>query len=130
MRCPLLPITNKKQHNAAKKMIVELTKKDGHLSKAEIGYGQILTQLIRAYEQQRVGIFFENVNGSEALEYLLDEHQMTQTRAATIAGISKQNLNDFLKGRRGLNREARARLAAHFKVNAQVFESAKELRSA
>jgi len=28
-RCPLLPITNKKEHSAAKKMIIELTMRDG-----------------------------------------------------------------------------------------------------
>lgn len=74
--------------------------------------------------------FFKNVSGEEALEYLLNEHQMKQTKAAEIAGISKQNLNDFLKGRRSLTKEARGRLAKHFKVNAEVFELAKELASA
>lgn len=129
-RCPLLPITNKKEHSAAKKMIIELTRRDGELSKTEIGYGKVLVQLIQTYERQLVGNFFENVSGGDVLEYLLSEHQMKQTEAADIANISKQNLNDFLKGRRGLTREARARLAEHFKVEAEVFELAKELKSA
>lgn len=81
-RCPLLPITNKKEHNAALKMVIELTKRDGVLSKAEIGYGKILAQLIQAYERQLVGNFFENVSGNDALEHLLSEHQMKQTEAA------------------------------------------------
>jgi antitoxin component HigA of HigAB toxin-antitoxin module len=128
--CPLLPITSKAAHSAAKKMIVELTKRDGNLSKAEIGYGKVLVQLIQAYERQLGGDFFKNVSGGEALEYLLNEHQLKQIEAAEIAGISKQNLNDFLKGRRTLTKEARLRLAKHFKVNSDVFELEKKLASA
>jgi antitoxin component HigA of HigAB toxin-antitoxin module len=126
-RCPLLPITNKKEHDAAKEMIVELTKRDGKLSLTEIGYGKVLVQLIQAYERHIVGDFFESLSGEEVLEYLLNEHQLKQTEAAEIAGISKQNLNDFLKGRRALTKEARVRLAAHFKVNPGVFELVKQL---
>lgn len=129
-RCPLLPITSKKQHSTAKKMIIELTKRDGVLSQAEVGYGKVLTKLIETYERQLVGTFFDNVSGNEVLEYLLNEHQMKQTEAAAIAGVSKQNLNDFLKGRRGLTRQALARLGRHFKVNTEVFEVEKELKSA
>jgi antitoxin component HigA of HigAB toxin-antitoxin module len=129
-RCPLLPITNKSQHRAAKEMIVELTARDGKLSKAEIGYGQVLAQLIQAYERQLVGDYFKNVSAEEALQHLLNEHQMKQTEAAEIAGISKQNLGDFLKGRRNLTKLARTRLATHFKVNAEVFEAAEERASA
>ena len=129
-RCPLLPISNKAEHAAAKKMIVELSMRDGDLSKAEIGYGKVLVQLIQVYERQLAGDFFKNVSGEEILAYLLNEHQLKQTEAAEIAGISKQNMNDFLKGRRGLTKDARMRLARHFKVNAEVFELLKERASA
>ncbi len=125
-RCPLLPITNKAEHRAAKEMIVTLTKRDGNLSKVEIGYGKVLVQLIQAYERQLLGDFLKNVSGEEALQYLLNEHQMKQTEAAEIAGISKQSLNDFLKGRRSLTKAARLRLGRHFKVNAEVFELVQE----
>jgi antitoxin component HigA of HigAB toxin-antitoxin module len=112
-------------------MIVKLTKRDGELSLSEVGYGKVLVQLIQAYERQQVSNFFSNVSGAEALEYLLAEHQMTQTEAADIAGISKQNLNDFLKGRgRGLTKQARIRIAKHFKVAPTVFELVDELTSA
>lgn len=129
-RHQLLPITNKAQLRAATEMIVELSTRDGKLSKGEIGYGKVLVQLIETYEKQLVGNLFKNVSPGEALEYLLDEHQMKQTEAAEIAGVSKQNLNDFLKGRRGLTREARIRLAQHFKVSAEVFELTRERASA
>ncbi len=127
--CPLLPITNKEEHAAAKKMIIELTKRDGELSKEEIGYSKVLVQLIQTYERQIVAHFFDNVGGADALEYLLNEHKMRQAEAARIAGISKQNLNDFLKGRRGLARAARIRLAAHFKVDEKVFELPEEFKN-
>ncbi len=129
-RFPLLPITSKADHAAAKQMILDLTKRDSELSPAEVGYGKVLVQLIQAYERAQIGDFFEDVNGNEALEYLIGEHHMKQTEAAEIAAVSKQNLNDFLKGRRGLTKEARVRLAKHFKVDARAFELVRELTSA
>lgn len=126
---PLLPITNKNEHKAAKDMILCLTARDGELSPVEVGYAKVLVQLIQSYESALVGNFFDGVTGSDVLEYLLNEHQMTQTDAADIAGVSKQNLNDFLKGRRGLPKDARLRLAKHFKLDAHVFELSRELTS-
>lgn len=128
-RFPLLPISNKDEHKAAKDMILALTCRDGELSPVEVGYAKVLVQLIQTYEAAQVGNFFDGVTGSDALEYLLNEHQMTQTEAADIAGVSRQNLHDFLKGRRGLPKDARLRLAKHFKLDAHVFELSKELTS-
>lgn len=128
-RLPLLPITNKKEHNAAKKMIVDLTRRDGELSPVEVGYAKVLVQLIQAYESRLISDFFEGVSGCEVLEYLLNEHAMTQTEAAEIAGVSKQNMNDYLKGRRGLPKKARIDLAKRFKVDAAVFDLTRELSS-
>jgi antitoxin component HigA of HigAB toxin-antitoxin module len=128
--CPLLPITNKKEHNAAKEMIIELGKRDVELSPMEIGYGKVLAQLIQAYEKLLVGDFFEGVSGNDALKYLLDEHQMKQTEAAHIGNVSKQNLNDFLNGRRKLSREASSLLAAYFRVSPEVFELVKKQKVA
>jgi antitoxin component HigA of HigAB toxin-antitoxin module len=128
-RFPLLPIANKDEHKAAKDMILALTSRDGELSPVEIGYAKVLVQLIQTYEAAQVGNFFDGVTGSDVLEYLLNEHQMTQTEAADLAGVSRQNLHDFLKGRRGLPKDARLRLAKHFKLDAHVFELSKELTS-
>lgn len=122
VRFPLLPISTKSHHSAAIAMIIELTKRDGSLSKSEIGYGKVLGTLIQTYEKKIVGDFFGKVSGAEVLEYLLSQHAMKQTKAAEIAGISKQNLNDFLNGRRGLPRSARRRLGDYFKVRPSAFE--------
>ena len=129
-RCPLLPLTSKRMHASAKKMMIELTKEDSELSAAEIRYGKVLTQLIENYEQQLVGNFFKDVSGEDILEYLCNEHQLKQSEVAAIAGISKQNLNDYLKGRGGLYKKACLKLAAHFKLNPEVFYSMKELEVA
>lgn len=128
-RLPLLPITNKEEHKAAKEMILSLTRMDGQLLPVQVGYAKVLIQLIQTYESGLVGDFFDGVTGSEVLEYLLNEHEMSQIEAAEIAGVSKQNLNDFLKGRRGLPKEARMKLAKRFKLKAQVFELSRELTS-
>ncbi len=128
-KLPLLPITNKEEHMAAKDMILSLTHLDGELSATEVGYAKVLIQLIQSYESGLVGNLFDGVTGSEALEYLLNEHKMTQVEAAEIAGVSKQNLNDFLKGRRNLPKEARLRLAKRFKIRAQILELSEAMSS-
>lgn len=119
---PLLPIKNRDDHRAAKDMILCLTTHDGELSSVEVGYATVLHLLIKTYERSLVSGVFESVTGPDALAYLLYEHHITQAQTADIAGISKQNLNDFLKGRRGLPKDARLRLAKHFKLDARVFE--------
>jgi HTH-type transcriptional regulator / antitoxin HigA len=119
---PLLPVTNKSQHQAAKVVIAELAMLDGQLSAWEIGYRKVLVQLIQNYESEPTQPFLEDATGNEALQYLLDEHELKQTEAAEIAGVSNENIHDFLEGRRSLPREARTRLAKHFKLEARVFE--------
>lgn len=122
-RLPLLPIVNQEAHESAKAMIVELTSTDNELAPSEVGYAKVLVQLIQNYESVLVKEFFENVNGNDALNFLLEKHSMKQIEAAEIAGVSKQNMNDFLRGRgRGLPKAARAKLAKYFKVTPQVFE--------
>jgi HTH-type transcriptional regulator/antitoxin HigA len=127
---PLLPVTNKAQHQAAKAIIAELALRDAQLSSSEIGYGKVLVQIVQNYERETLQGFFEDVSGNEALQYLLDEHGLKQTEVAEIAGVSKQNIHDFLKGRRSLPREARIRLARHFRLQAGVFELVRQLTSA
>ncbi len=126
-RLPLLPISNKEEHTAAKEMILLLTRLDGDLSPAEVGYGKVLVQLVQNYERGLVGDFFHNISGNEVLESLLQAHGLKQTEVAEIADISKQNLNDFLKGRRALTKDARLKLAKHFKVEIAVFDLVRDL---
>ncbi len=129
-RFALLPIKSKAKHAAAVQMIIELSKRDRHLSSGEIGYGKVLVQLIQAYEKEIVKDYFEDISGEVVLEYLLREHKIKQTEAAAIAGISKQNLNDFLKARRGLTKAARVRLASRFNVTPEMFELSREQKLA
>lgn len=83
--------------------------------------------LIQSYESAQTANFFDGVTGSDALEYLLNEQQQTKAEAAGSAGVSKQNLHDFLKGRRELPVDTRLRLAKHFKLDAQIFEFSKRI---
>ena len=67
-RFPLLPISNKDEHKAAKDMILALTSRDGELSPVEVGYAKVLIQLIQTYEAAQVSNFFDGVTGSDVLE--------------------------------------------------------------
>ena len=85
---PLLPITSDKEHDAAVKVMLGLSKRDGQLNATEIGYGQVLGSLIADYETKKLGDYFtkERSTGPEILAYLLEENQMMQVEAAKIAG--------------------------------------------
>lgn len=120
---PLLPIETTQAHAAALEMLKNLSIRDSDLTDTEVGYGKVLTTLIQKYEQSIVSDFFdEEIPGNEILEFLMEQHAMSQVKAAEIAGVSKQKMNDFLKGRQGLAREARVKLAKYFKLPQHLFE--------
>lgn len=121
---PLVPITNKEHNDDALKILQKLgQREESSLTEGELAYTRVLVVLIHTYEQKRFGNITEGVTGNAILQALLEENRISQTAAAELAGISKQNLNDYLKGRRGLTKTAREKLAKRFRVAASVFDS-------
>ncbi|MBY0357076.1 MAG: hypothetical protein K2W82_03670 [Candidatus Obscuribacterales bacterium] len=121
-RCPLLPIESDEQHKAAMEAMDDIMARDSELTPEEVGYAKILVKLIQEWETVKTAGAFRHVPGNEILEFLLEQNNMTQVEAASIAGISKQKLNDFLKGRQGLTKEARTKLANRFKLKPEIFD--------
>lgn len=121
-RWPLLPIESDEQHKAAMEAMDDIMARDSELTPEEVGYAKILVKLIQEWETTKTAGAFPDVPGNEILEFLLEQNNMTQVEAAGIAGISKQKLNDFLKGRQGLTKEARTKLANRFKLKPEIFD--------
>ena len=115
---PLVPIRSKTQHTAALAASDPLFS-GKKLTRAESDYFDVLIQLIKKYEDehtQRVSI-----TPQEALEYLMEMNDLTQTDIGHISGMQKSHVSEFLSGKRQLPKRATAKLGARFKVDPMLF---------
>jgi len=119
---PLLPIENEQAYRDARKLLSQLIDRDEELSATEIGYARVLKKLIQDYSNIKYqGLIREQSLGSDILQSLMDDHQLTQTDIAELTGMQKQNVHAYLKNKRALPREAREILGKRFKVNSEIF---------
>ena len=114
---PLVPITSRKQHSAALAALNPLF--DRKRTKAEDDYFDVLVQLIRKYEDEHT----ERVSASpqDVLEYLMEMNELTKSDIGNISGMQKSHVSEFLKGKRGLPKNAAALLGVRFKVDPMLF---------
>jgi len=77
----------------------------------------VLGTLLHDYEKRHYPM--PEVNGAEMLRFLMDQHGLKQS---DLPEVGKQSVvSEILSGRRALNVRQIARLAARFKVPADVF---------
>jgi HTH-type transcriptional regulator/antitoxin HigA len=82
------------------------------------GLLDIVTAFVRDYEERNVDI--PDVAPSEALRFLMEQHDFRQADLAKIFG-SQSNVSEVLSGKREINaRQARA-LGKRFRVSPAVF---------
>jgi HTH-type transcriptional regulator / antitoxin HigA len=115
----LVPIETKAQYKAALELLEALWGKVGE--DATSPYGSLftlLTERIATYEARHVP--FDDVAPAQVLEYLLEQHGVTQQEVADATGIQQSNLNQLLKGKRKLTTEHVKRLAHYFRVEPSV----------
>ena len=115
---PLLTIRNEREYNAAVKRLNELLDTIGDNTKHPL-YGLLdtLGTLIELYEEEHYPI--PNATGAEVLQFLMDEHGLTQRDLPEVG--SQGVVSEILNGKRELNvRQIRA-LAEKFKVSGAVF---------
>jgi antitoxin component HigA of HigAB toxin-antitoxin module len=121
-KVPLLPIETEKEYLRARSLLHELVENDENLAQTEIGYAKVLMKLVQEYSNHKCqGMFTEQTPGSEILQSLMDDHELSQTDIADLTKMQKQNVNAYLKNRRSLPREAREILGKRFKVNPELF---------
>ncbi len=115
---PLLLIRNEEELDNAINHLNQLLDEIGDDEEHPL-YGLLdtLGTLIEAYEEEHYPI--SEVSGLEALQYLMQEHHLTQSDLAEIG--SQGVVSEILNGKRELNiRQIRA-LAKRFNVSAAVF---------
>lgn len=96
-------------------MELALHKKDKHLTNLL----QLVARNLKIYEQEQFA--FKHISVKEILNFLMDEHQLTQ---ADLPEIGSQSLvSKVLAGKRKLTSDQIAQLAQRFQISPAVFYS-------
>ena len=118
---PLQPITSKKQHEMALKVLEKLityTNEEASSDKGASMYLKTLSELVSDYEKNQfksVGI-----SGAEMLAYIMDLQGLNQADLSKELG-GQPVVSKILKGERELNLRQVRSLAKRFKVSPEVF---------
>ncbi len=123
---PLVPIRSRVQHTAALAAIDPLFS-ESKLTRAESDYFDVLIRLIKNYEDETTEPV--SITPQEALEFLMEQNDLTQAAIAKIAGMQKSHISEFLAAKRGLPKNAAVQLGARFKVDPMLFMPRVEARS-
>ncbi|MCZ2127945.1 MAG: helix-turn-helix domain-containing protein [Anaerolineales bacterium] len=115
---PLLTIRNEKELDGAIVRLNELLDKIGDNEKHPLySLLDILGTLIEIYEEEHYPI--PEVSGSDALKFLMEEHNLTQSDLPEIG--SQGVVSEILNGKRDLNVRQVRLLAKKFNVSTAVF---------
>jgi len=123
---PLRPIRDAKRKTEALALMRTLALRGGSLTDDESDYLAVLGRLIADYEQTEPAVQafladVEAISPAEALAYLMEENNLTQTLLASELGIDQGNLSSFLSGKRGLSKANVVKLAHRFRVSEKLF---------
>lgn len=115
---PLLTITNEQEYNAAVARLNTLLDKIGDNESHPL-YSLIDTLgiLVEAYDNQHYAI--PNCTGIDALLYLMEEHQLSQSDLPEIG--NQEVVSEILNGKRKLNLRQIQALAEKFNVSVATF---------
>jgi HTH-type transcriptional regulator / antitoxin HigA len=116
---PLRPIRSERQLDQAARLAFRLASRE-RLTRGEQDYLDVLTHLIEVYESEHHPIEHA-ASPRELLRFLIDENGLTLSRLATETGIKVSTLSEILHGKRELNVQHIARLAARFRVEPGMF---------
>jgi HTH-type transcriptional regulator/antitoxin HigA len=125
-RFPLRPIRTRADYDRAIQILQDLTARaDAGLSADESDYADVLTRLVRDYDEQHSSLLRERAAGRrpspiELLKYLMEEHGMNTISLGRLVGGSGQ-ASMILRGKRELSKANIRTLAAHFSVSPAVF---------
>src|SRR5262245_25877591 len=107
---PLRPFRTERQLDQAGRLAFRLASRE-RLTRGEQDYLDVLTHLIEVYEDEHHPIE-PAASPRELLQFLIDESGLTLSRLAAETGIKVSTLSEILHGKRELNVQHIARLAA------------------
>lgn len=118
---PPRPIRSKRQYDQTARAIDRLAVKgERNLTRAQADYLDMLVMLITAYDEAH------HPDPPQAtlptrLAALMESAQLNQTQLADLAGTSRGNMSQVLRGHRELSKPQIRRLSAHFALSADYF---------
>ncbi|MGB9069120.1 MAG: tyrosine-type recombinase/integrase [Candidatus Acidiferrales bacterium] len=113
------PITSEAQNELYTEVLYNLEHR-GHLSAAEENYAELLTVLIRAFEDERYPI--RAVSPVEVLAELMAGNNLKQKDLAPLLGM-ESIVSEVLHGKRKLNKQHIEKLSQRFNVSPALFFS-------
>lgn len=116
-------VSSEDEHLRAKSLARRLRRQFQELDESGKKYYRVLMTLLQSYEMAQRDETLKSINtGADFATFLMAQHQLSQVEMASIAQVSKQHFNDFIKGRRPLPLRARQLLGRQFAVSPSVFE--------
>jgi HTH-type transcriptional regulator/antitoxin HigA len=119
---PLVPIRNDKHLRHAQAVIDALLKK-GRLDSGEDAYLEVLSDLVREYEDQHHPL--PEPSDAALLAHLLEARGMSQSELASKTGIARSTISQILKGKRRISMSHVGPLAAALNADPAVFVRSK-----
>ncbi len=116
----LQPIETHAQHQTALGLLEIIWEEVGENSHSPLaGLFELLLERIKVFESRQVAI--ADAPAHQVLEFLLQQHQITQTALAAATGIQQSNISAILHQKRQLTLEQLKILAAYFRVSPMAF---------
>lgn len=115
---PLVSIQSDRQLSKASQFLDSVMAK-GDLDDGEQAYVNALSDLIELYEDEHVQI--DPPSQKSALEFLMDQHEMSQAELCRTTGIPKSVISEVLSGKRDLSKANIQKLAGCFRVATSIF---------
>jgi HTH-type transcriptional regulator / antitoxin HigA len=123
---PLLPIRSDEDMEAAMVVMSDLLTRQGVLAPMESGYLSVLQRLVDDYEDRHPEVqafraAVANVTPGEALAYLMEQGNITQTQLAREIGCKQSVISAMVCGKRGVSKVLARRLSERFNVAIDLF---------
>ena len=117
-RFPLRPIADDAEHVQAMQIVDELVD-HGRLDSGQQDYLGALSELIEAYDRQHHAV--EYTSDGSMLQFLCEQHGLTQPAVAESTGIANSTLSAVMHGKRRFTREHIQLLAKLFQCSPGIF---------
>jgi HTH-type transcriptional regulator / antitoxin HigA len=111
------PITTDNQHKLSLAVVSRLLG-EKELSAEETALVKMLSLLISDYERRRYAGLLEKTTPSEALAYLMEENQLSQS---DFPEIPQSRISDILTGKRKISKAQARVFGERFKVSPALF---------
>ena len=125
-RFPLVPIKNERHFKQALRVIDELSIIDEHkMTPGQADYLDTLATLVERYEDEHYPIDLSDIDGIDALKFLLEQNDMNASDLGRLLG-NRQLGAAILRRERQLSKTHIAKLCERFTVSADLFLRTKE----